>query len=390
MDSPIHRAHGIVIIADDLTGACDAAIYFAEEGARTYIGLHFDDTPPADWEVCAINTDTRCSSPVEAAARTRYACERARKWRSKSIFKKIDSTMRGNVVAEIAAARAVLQPRITLLTPAFPALGRTVREGKLHIAGGGPPIRIAEYFQGLRCSAIPALPTEELGVRIAQAMEQGIDILIPDAWSESDLRIVVQASAGIDGLLWVGSGGLAQSIASTIASNRRRRIPIASTPKPVLLCVGSDHGATAKQLQHLAAHEHALFIEAGADGYRTANAALGEERNVVLLLKRAQLNLTALREFAQSIRLALCGGLILTGGDTALHILDAFQAKGIRSRTEVLAGIPQGEILGGAADGLPVITKSGAFGAPDALSRCVERLRGQPENSQRTHKETIS
>ena len=142
-------------------------------------------------------------------------------------------------------------------------------------------------------------------------------------------------------------------------------------------------------MQHLADREQALFIEAGASGYKEANAALGEQRNVVLLLRRAHLDPAPLREFAASIRLDLCGGLILTGGDTAAQILDAFEAKSIRSRAEVLAGIPQGEILGGAADGLPVITKSGAFGAQDALSRCVETLRAPPENADLRNKEMI-
>ena len=131
-------------------------------------------------------------------------------WRSSLVLKKIDSTMRGNIAAEIAAARAVLQPRITLLAPAFPALGRTVRDGSVHIAEGGPPIPITEHLEGFRCAAIPILPKEELVIRFAQAIEEGIDILIPDTWNEIDLRVMAEAALEIDGLLWVGSGGLAQ------------------------------------------------------------------------------------------------------------------------------------------------------------------------------------
>ena len=379
MGSSTDRAHEVVIIADDLTGACDAAVHFAQMGAKTYIGLHFDDEPPTDWDVCAVNTDTRCSSPEEAAARTAYACETARKWRSKLILKKIDSMMRGNIAAEISAARAVLQPRITLLTPAFPALGRTVRGGEVHVEGGGAPISIAEQLDGFRCAAIPAVSVEELRIHFAHAVEQGIDILIPDTLNESGLHLIVEAAAGIGGLLWVGSGGLAQAIARVLRPDRKNTPSITKARKPMLLCVGSDHAVTLKQLERLATDEHPLLIEAGAGGYRAANAALGEERNVVLLLKRTQLSSTALQEFAESIRIDLCGGLVLTGGDTAMHILDALKAKSIRSRDEVLAGIPQGEIIGGVADGLSVITKSGAFGGPDALSQVIATLRAAPE-----------
>lgn len=379
MNSPIPRKHGVVIIADDLTGACDAAVHFAAAGLATYIGLHYDDQPPPDWEAWAINTDTRCSGSNEAAARVSFACESARRLGAAVIVKKIDSTMRGNVAAEIEAARAVFQPRITLLAPAFPALGRIVRSGSIFIEGGGAPIAIGERLPGLRYAILPAPREQDVRLRwrdaIARAAEERLDILIPDTESERDLRLVAEAAAEIDGILLAGSGGLTKAIASTLGSAGRTAAPLAGVRRPVLICAGSDHGATLRQLKHVETQEHALFTKAGPEGYRHANAALAQGRNVVLLLERSHLDAAVLREFAETLRIDLCGALLLTGGDTAMHVLDALGAKTICCRSEILPGLPEGEILGGAADGLLLVTKSGAFGAPDALSRCIEILR---------------
>jgi uncharacterized protein YgbK (DUF1537 family) len=43
---------------------------------------------------------------------------------------------------------------------------------------------------------------------------------------------------------------------------------------------------------------------------------------------------------------------------------------------EVDAGMPWGRLIGGPADGLPVVTKAGGFGGDDALVQAVSFLRG--------------
>ena len=61
------------------------------------------------------------------------------------------------------------------------------------------------------------------------------------------------------------------------------------------------------------------------------------------------------------------GHLFLTGGDTADAVLTAIEAEGIRILGEVVAGVVQGVLIGGPLDGLPVVTKAGAFGQNDTL-----------------------
>jgi uncharacterized protein YgbK (DUF1537 family) len=388
MGSLTARERRIITIADDLTGACDAAVYFAEAGLATFVGLHFNDEAPANWESWAVNTDTRCSAPQEAYERTLRAFEDARRLQPGKIIKKIDSMMRGNVAAEIAAARAVLSPRLIVLTPAFPALGRTVRDGGLSVHGG-EPVPVASLLPGLRCAAVFLDRVESIPNAFAAMANGQVDVLIPDASTEADLRRIVEAGSAMEGVLWVGSGGLTRAIASTMNSFGRRRPAIKSTQKPVLFCIGSNHDATLAQLRHLKRNDDAVFAPAGTEGYERVNRALRKEQNAVLLLERNQFDPQILRQLSESIEMSLCGALVLTGGDTALQVLDALGACAIRSYAELLPGIPQGEILGGAADGVLLATKSGAFGGPEALLRCVEMLRVPPAGLDVSAKEAI-
>lgn len=374
--------HRTVIVADDLTGACDAAVAYAARGFATYIGLRSGQPPPPDWQIYANNTNTRCAEPDAAAQRASEAFAQAQRLQPERIIKKIDSLMRGNIAVEIAAARAVLQPRITLLAPAFPALGRTVRAGKVWVKAESEPIDIAGRLAGMRCAVVPETALETLSAWSARAIGEGIEILIPETEDEDQMNRLARAAEDIEGLLWVGSGGLTKAIAATLngagptAGNGSPQRP-ATLPliKPLLVCCGSDHSVTLAQLADLRRREDTVFAQADASGYLAANRALREGRTAVLLFERPQLNAVAMREFAEQIRIELCGGVLLTGGDTAIGILDALDARGLRVTAEILPGIPRGEILGGAAAGLAFATKSGAFGSPGALSRCVEILR---------------
>ena len=79
------------------------------------------------------------------------------------------------------------------------------------------------------------------------------------------------------------------------------------------------------------------------------------------------------RQIAATIQL---GGLVLTGGDIALSSCRHLGAAGFRVVEEVAPGIPAAVLKGGMCDGLPVVTKAGAFGAADALVKAVIWLKG--------------
>ena len=112
-----------LLIADDLTGACDAAVQFRRRGANTVVeispGIH-------TCEVLAISTDSRGVSADVAEARIQALAERARTWAPEVIFKKVDSLWRGDQAGEIQACKVAFGCTEIIVTPAFPALGRRV------------------------------------------------------------------------------------------------------------------------------------------------------------------------------------------------------------------------------------------------------------------------
>src|SRR5262245_34515428 len=116
-------------VADDLSGALDAAGAFHRAGRRVKIVLSLEawrgEADPE--EVVAVTTETRNARPAEAAAAVARAIEHGRARGGRLVYKKIDSTLRGPVAAELGALAAAMPEARILFAPANPAVGRTVR-----------------------------------------------------------------------------------------------------------------------------------------------------------------------------------------------------------------------------------------------------------------------
>ena len=124
------------IIADDLTGATDAAAAFARQGFSAAVALHGCSLKSVDTLVLALSTDSRHDTPTAARRKVVRACTRLRHARRQLLFKKIDSTVQGNIVAEAEAFRDSGAFESVLFCPANPAQSRTVRGGILRVRGG--------------------------------------------------------------------------------------------------------------------------------------------------------------------------------------------------------------------------------------------------------------
>src|SRR5260370_22043990 len=120
-----------LLVADDLTGACDAAVHFAMRGIRPAVVLVGRGASAAGARMLAISTESRdlpgdeirralfaaaAEFPVDCAAR---------------VFKKIHSTLPGNTGVEIAAALEAFHCDAAVVCPAFPKLQRVVESGYL-------------------------------------------------------------------------------------------------------------------------------------------------------------------------------------------------------------------------------------------------------------------
>ena len=416
----------ILIIADDLSGAADCAIGFASAGHRTVVTLdvpaHGFDAGAAD--VIAADTDTRRLTPAEAAQRSAAAWQTLRE-PGRRLYKKIDSTLRGNWAAEVAA----LQPLagLAIVAPAFPATGRTLRGGRVLVHGEpleatdtwklDNPDRAADLHAmlaeaGLSTAQLDVDALREgadtLAARIAAVAASGAQALVVDAETRQDLLMLAQVTTQMnEALFWVGSGGLAREIAgleSLFEVRAAAQTQGAPEPRdqsaPVLVLVGSLSAVSERQCAML--RERAGMAELTVppamlrEGEHHADWSAWRARIGEVLATRADLLLRIGRDDAfdpaegalLSTALAalvkphfgVLGGLIATGGETARAMLSAVGIGGVELIEEIEPGVAIGKPLEvrAAQPHLRIVTKAGAFGTDHALFAAWRYLHEAP------------
>src|SRR5262249_2005915 len=132
----------VVIVADDLTGAMDVAGPLADRGLMTLAVATREGCTPRDLEggaVISINADSRHLSAPEAARCMHRIASDLLDEDAEILIKKIDSTLRGNVVAETLAMLDATRRSVAVVAPAFPGQKRTVRGGMVHVDGVALP-----------------------------------------------------------------------------------------------------------------------------------------------------------------------------------------------------------------------------------------------------------
>jgi hypothetical protein len=189
------------IVADDLTGALDAAAPFAATAGPL----------PVLWEMPP-NPRSRASFALDSE--TRDAKAPRTDWiealrGGELAFKKIDSLLRGPTVDEIAACLAAGLFESALIAPAFPAQQRITRGGRQYWRAE-PSVD----WQLLDCDLLGELRRRGLPIRHAASGAEvaGGGFFLCDAVTEDDLRTIVDAGRRLAGpVLWVGTAGLARA-----------------------------------------------------------------------------------------------------------------------------------------------------------------------------------
>ena len=128
----------LLVIADDLTGAADTGAKFAGQGVSTRLLVESEGVWPETTntsQVLVVNSESRHLAPVEASSKVAGIVARGVDLGITHFYKKTDSTLRGNVGAELDAMRVVLGRKQIAFLPAYPALGRTTSGGVQHVCG---------------------------------------------------------------------------------------------------------------------------------------------------------------------------------------------------------------------------------------------------------------
>lgn len=231
-------------IADDLTGANNAATQFAVQGLKAITLLNATAATlarDADVDVVALETESKSRNlPAdEAAARVRDAVAPLLPLAPGTIvFKKVDSTLRGNIGVEMDALLELTGISQAVIAPGFPANARILVGGYL-LVGLMPVARTyagPDVLAPVRSSHVPEILGSQTRRRLScvglcefergpaavkhavvAAAAGGSKLLVLDAAEQADLELAVSACrAVLPNPLWTGSAGLARALAKVL------------------------------------------------------------------------------------------------------------------------------------------------------------------------------
>ena len=416
------------IVADDLTGACDVAGALAACGLPGYVALHELAGERPDVPVLVADADARDAAPNAVASGLRRALERLGCEASDLTMLKVDSGLRGAIPdylrflsdAAAGAPGCAVSPRPVVLAPAFPERGRTIDGGRLWRAGrdcdpGGAFLRAlrgrvgAEHVNLALVRASGAAPRRRAplaprraprrarnatrpvsagaGEALAHVLEvafaRGTQVALCDAVTPDDLRAIASAWAPHrERWLLAGSAGIARHAGALLAGREATTTPAPPVGARVLVVVGSPEAASRAQIE-------ALLHEPGVRPVDTEAEPPHRDRGIVVLVTaEPQIVATGTSRDGGNKAAELaerCAGLathyrpdalILVGGATARAVSDRLAVRGLHIAGEYAEGVPFGALVGGPWDGVPVWTKSGAFGDAGLLARLATALLG--------------
>jgi len=357
----------LTIVADDLTGACDTGALFA---ARGPVPVTVWPDPPLRAPVSVVDTESRALDPVDAARRVSGVARNLARTR---FFKKIDSTLRGPIGAELDALLRATSAAGALVCPALPSEHRVVVERVLTV--GAVPVAetaIAEDPTFPRAAGTsnvvdllrPQLDRPFAWIPLGRVREGGRPltarlvrlagmVIVADAETDADLDTLVEAVLELDSPpLLVGAAGLALALARRLGLAAARVDP--PTGERWLIVAGSQHPATRRQVE--AAREAGLTVLATPDAPQPDRAG-------------------AVTDLAAQARARLDAGpvdvVLVTGGETLVALYHALGAERLDLEGAPRPGLALGRLRAPGREPLTVVTKAGGFGEPDLFVSLV-------------------
>ena len=421
----------LAAIADDLTGANDTALQFAKRNIKSCVKINFaNDDFTQDKDVIVIDSDSRDLNANEAYEKVHDICSAIKQYDIRCIYKKIDSTLRGNIGAEIKAVDDVFKPELVIIAPAYP-VNKRITIGGYHLLNGMPielteianapktPVKesfvlniLANQVHDKKMALLDFL-TIKRGVgaiesEIKNLVSNGINWIVCDTVEDKNFMAIMDAVKSFKEILWVGSAGLADYITYFYNWIGKECYEKDTRKGPVLICAGSVSHTTQEQVKTLLEHEdvNLLKLDIGKilidkiqlEKYKIElQSMLKTDKDILIataqddddVLKAInigkKLNLSGkqvseqvaviMADLVSSIDLNLLSGMILTGGDIAVHICRAIGADSIEVISEIDTAIPLGYVQGKNLDKLFVVTKAGAFGKHDAFIKSVKAIK---------------
>lgn len=323
----------VLALADDATGALEVGALLD--------AVVFLDRGPGEGDVpsgrCVIDTESRHLRPADAADKI---LNRTRGWNPDLIYKKTDSTLRGNISAELAALSRVYPERQVIFLPAYPAMGRTVVRGELLVHD--VPVHLTDF------AADPLDPVQES--RVTALFDPDDRVSIIDALTDDDMAEAIKAAFQLQPFpILCGPASVARLIRPYCSIQRTLKIGLALSPR-CLIVNGSLHPLAKEQVRRIRPDQGWVVMDNS------------------IPLSSTQTPADFARRLGRSVREKLgqekFESLILIGGDSTFAVLDALGNRVIQPLGEVATGVPVSQV-----GSWQVVTKAGGFGDVDLLAR---------------------
>jgi uncharacterized protein YgbK (DUF1537 family) len=391
------RGPAILVIADDLTGANDAGVQFAAAGIRSIVfANHQLARLPEGYPAVVINTESRHIAPEQAAERVRKIGQLRMAAGVRCFYKKTDSTLRGNIGAELEALLSTTGVAAIPFVPALPDLGRTTKNGIHHVHGVpiGETAFARDPLNPIRASRVSeVLAAQARGpiCSVKSPLEASSGIAVVDCESNEDLRQIARTLAEADRLQVVsGSVGLARYLVEYLGISSNP--PDEPAPQlPILLVNGSVNERALEQIERGCGNfsKVRLSPESLIGGQAHLTIPSGGNLLVCSISKREelqayndyawsrgisekQLHLQVAEHTGNIVRQILAAGVFRTvvvfGGDTLAGIARANHWQKFEPLAELEPGV---SISVPSGSGLTLISKAGGFGDLEVVSRIV-------------------
>lgn len=397
-----------LVIADDFTGSNDTGVQMRKRGIPVDVILFPEEKADFDHSI-VLDTESRNMTAAESTKKVTDKVSRVLAENEYGlVYKKIDSTLRGNIASEIQAIQEIYQADKIVFAPAFPRIGRTT-DNAVHMLQGVPlmetevakdpakPIETDNIIDLL-------LPMGEVrhhrleAIRKGEIPMEGARLHTFDATTSNDLSLIAKSVLKEPGkVLWVGSAGLADAIFDTIYFMKPTLGVVASISEVSLgqMDYAQEQGTEIVQVgihdmlqdegAELIVERLVRTIEEGRDVILTATKTRKDYEDTIRIAKDTY-HIDAIevpklnqRYLSKIVKMTLerteVSGLFLTGGDTSIAIMQALGASGASIQREVLTAIVLSTVTGGPYDGMPIITKAGAFGKREDLYYCMDKIK---------------
>ncbi|MCI1986110.1 MAG: hypothetical protein LKJ69_08165 [Lactobacillus sp.] len=422
-----------VIVADDLTGANVSNSLLAKNGFR--VGSLDELDPSADYsefDALGLYTDSRGLSAEAAKTIVHDVTSQAQEHVTTSFFnKRIDSTLRGNVGAEIdGMLDALPADTVAMVVPAFPS-GDKIVIGNYMLVNGTPlentdvrndptsPVhssRVSTIIrqQSQRSQGVVSMETilngpDEIQATIDVLVANGAQIILFDATTDADIAAIATAVLKTRlPFIAVDPGPFTNALVAALTPPDNTLIK-----QKQLFIIGTVSGIVVDQLADLKATLAPYIAKIDPVALLEDQTAATETKRVVddiiahladyqilavaTMIERtdkidlpavaAQVGLAVhdaserivhgVAEIGYQISQAInseIGGLYTSGGDVTKAFLAQTQASGVEIKDEIIPLAVYGRVIGGTLAGKAIVTKGGLVGDRYTITQCATYL----------------